>query len=90
MQNTPNTLGIWFSTATIRGELTILDVTEVRVRGRRCFTAALSADPRVAVTDASPDSALLRLVAHLEGRPALRITFAPFAREEAKLHAASH
>lgn len=87
MQNTTATpaLGFWFSYAVIRGQLRILDVTETASRGRRCFTAALSEDPRVAFTDASPASALARLVAHLEGRlaPVLRVTFAPTMREEA-------
>ena len=88
MQTATTPLGFWFSYASIHGRLTILDVTEVRVRGRRCFTAALSEDPRVAITDASPDSALARLVAHLRGEPALRITFAPLVRQEAT-HVAS-
>ena len=57
----------WFTYTTIRGQLVIIDVSSARVRGVRWFTAALSEDPRVTAADLSPDGAVARLIARLEG-----------------------
>lgn len=57
-----------------------MDVTEIHVNGVRCYTAAWSEDPRISVTDYSPDLALARLTAHLERRLTplqVRVTFLP-------------
>jgi hypothetical protein len=70
----------WFSYTQLHGRLTIMDVTATQAHGRRCYTAAWSEDPRVAYTDHTPDAALARLVAHLEGRLAptgMHVTFLP-------------
>lgn len=70
----------WFSYTMVHGRLVIMDVTEHPVRGVRCYTACWSEDPRVQVTEFSPDLALAHLTAVLERRLApvrLAVTFLP-------------
>ena len=70
----------WFSYTVLHGRLVIMDVTEERRHGVRCFTAAWSEDPRVSFTDFTAALALAKLAAHLEAAltpSPLCVTFLP-------------